>query len=179
MVGCSSLMCCAPNPKTVWSITATSPDGQWIAGARTQGWSGPGIGTVESSVYLERTQGSRQAREPQDVVSYPEGQGNARPQIKWLSTTELVVSIPAQAQAHLDLQVVKFADVQIKVHVLPSGVSSSGSRAPTDPLGLYGPGNKDLSDCLNKANPGDPAGLRGETQAQAAARKACIDKYAH
>jgi hypothetical protein len=34
-----------------------------------------------------------------------------------------------------------------------------------------------LNDCLNKVNPGDPAGLRGETQEQAAARRACIDKY--
>jgi hypothetical protein len=123
----SSLMCCAPNPKTVWSTTASSPDGQWIAKARTQGWSGPGIGTVESSVYLERTRGSRRTREPQEVISYPEGQGNARPQIKWLSATELVVGIPAQA--HLDLQVVKFADIQIKLEVLPSGASSSGSAA--------------------------------------------------
>ncbi len=48
-----------------------------------------------------------------------------------------------------------------------------------DPLGLYGPENKDLSDCLNKVNPGDPAGLRGESQAQAEARKACIEKYSH
>ena len=45
------------------------------------------------------------------------------------------------------------------------------NAAKSDPLGLYGPENKDLTDCLNKVNPGDPAGLRGETQAQATARK--------
>lgn len=126
-------MSCAPNPETVWSTTAASPDGQWIAGVRTQGWSGPGIGTVESSVYLERTRGSRQTREPQDVISYPEGLGKTRPQIKWSSATELVVAIPSEARAHLDLQVVKFADIQIKVEVLPSGVSSSGSGATAAP----------------------------------------------
>jgi hypothetical protein len=130
---CISLQSCAPNPVTVWSTTATSPDGQWIAGARTQGWSGLGIGTVESSVYLERTRGSRRTREPQDVISYPEDQGNARPQIKWLSARELVVTIPAQAQSHLDLQVVKFADIQIKLEVIPSGISSSGSAATAAP----------------------------------------------
>lgn len=84
---------------------------------------------MESSVYLERTRGSRQTRKPQDVVSYPEGQGTVRPQIKWSSPKELVVIIPAEAQAHLDLQVVKFADIQIKVEVLPSGVLSLGSGA--------------------------------------------------
>jgi hypothetical protein len=45
--------------------------------------------------------------------------------IKWMSATELVVAIPAEAQAHLDLQVVKFADIQIKLEVLPSNISSS------------------------------------------------------
>jgi hypothetical protein len=67
------------------------------------------------------------------VISYPEGQGNTRPQIKWSSATELAVAIPAEAQAHLDLQVVKFADIQIKVEVLPSGVSSPGSGATAVP----------------------------------------------
>jgi hypothetical protein len=86
-VACSFLLSCAPNPQTVWSTTETSPDGQWIAGAHTQGWSGPGIGAAESSVYLERTRGSRQTREPQDVISYPEVQDKVLPQIKWLSAS--------------------------------------------------------------------------------------------
>lgn len=54
---------------------------------------------------------------------------------------------------------------------------TTSNAAKSDPLGLYGPENKNLSDCLNKANPGDPLGLRSETQTQAAARKACIGKY--
>lgn len=56
---------------------------------------------------------------------------------------------------------------------------STSNALKSDPLGLYGPENKELSDCLNKVNPSDPLGLRSETQALAAARKACIDKYAH
>jgi hypothetical protein len=85
--------------------------------------------TVESSVYLERTRGSRRTRERQDVISYPEGQGNTRPQVKWVSAKELVVAISAEAQAHLDLQVVTLADIQIKLEVLRGGISSSGSAA--------------------------------------------------
>lgn len=88
-----------------------------------------GLGLWKSSVYLERTRGSRKTRELQEVISYPEGAPPyTRPQIKWLSATELVVAIPAEAQAHLDLQVVKFADIQIKVDVLPNVVSSLDSR---------------------------------------------------
>ena len=64
------------------------------------------------------------------------------------------------------------------VHLeVASNPPPTSNAAKSDPLGLYGQ-NKDLTDCLNKVNPGDPAGLHGETQAQAAARKACIDKYA-
>jgi hypothetical protein len=47
-----------------------------------------------------------------------------------LSPTELVVAIPAQAQPHLDLQVVKFADIQIKLEVLSSGISSRTAVPP-------------------------------------------------
>jgi hypothetical protein len=56
---------------------------------------------------------------------------------------------------------------------------TTSNEAKTDPLGLFGPENKNLTDCLNKVNPSDPAGLLGETQAQAIARKACVDKYSH
>jgi hypothetical protein len=63
------------------------------------------------------------------VIRYPEIQDIVRPQIKWLSAKELVVTIPAEEQEHLDLQVVKFADIQIKLEALPGGISSSGSAA--------------------------------------------------
>jgi hypothetical protein len=63
-------------------------------------------------------------------------------------------------------------------HNLPKG-SVVICPSKRDRLGLYRLENKDLSDCLNKVNPSDPEGLRGETQAQAAAQKACIDKHAH
>lgn len=40
-LACSCLVGCS-NPKTVWSTTAISPDGRWVAGARTQNLVWPG-----------------------------------------------------------------------------------------------------------------------------------------
>jgi hypothetical protein len=53
--------------QTVWSTKAVSPDGQWEAGARTQVWHGPGVGTAASSVYLARTDDPHNST---DIVSY-------------------------------------------------------------------------------------------------------------
>jgi hypothetical protein len=113
LVGCG--------PKLVWSTTAVSPDGKWIAGARTQMWSGPGIGTVGSSVYLVRAHAS----DPRDVVDYLEGAKSPRPQIEWRSANDLVVRVPSPAD--LNLQVVKFADIRISVEPIEKHASSSNS----------------------------------------------------
>jgi hypothetical protein len=120
VVSSCALLSCSLKPETIWSTTEPSPDGLWVAGARTQMWSGPGIGTVESSAYLVRANDSH---DPRDVISYPEGQGDPHPQIKWRSAKELVVIVPAHTT--LDLQVIKFADIQISLEYLPSGASTS------------------------------------------------------
>jgi hypothetical protein len=115
---CMTLLGCGP--KTVWSTTAVSPDGKWIAGARAQMWSGPGIGTVGSSVYLLR---ARDSRDPRDVVGYLEGAESPRPQIEWRSANDLVVRVPNPA--NLNLQVVKFADIRISVEPIENHASGS------------------------------------------------------
>jgi hypothetical protein len=117
---CMTLFGCGP--KTVWSTTSVSPDGMWIAGARTQMWSGPGTGTVGSIVYLVR---ARDSREPRDIVGYLEGAESPRPQIEWRSASDLVVRVPNPA--NLNLQVVKFADIRISVEPLENHVSGSNS----------------------------------------------------
>jgi hypothetical protein len=100
-------------PKTMWSTTAVSPDGKWIAGARTQMWSGPGNATVASTVNLVRAHDSH---DPADIVSYLEGAKSPRPQIEWRSANDLVVRVPNPAD--LNLQVIKFADIRISVEPL-------------------------------------------------------------
>jgi hypothetical protein len=93
---CTALIGCGP--KTVWSTTVVSPDGKWVAGARTQMWSGPGVGTVASSVYLVRVDDSRH---PTDIVGYMEGANSSRPQIQWRAADHLVVRVPNPANLTL------------------------------------------------------------------------------
>lgn len=107
-------------PKMIWSTTSVSPDGKWIASARTQMWSGPGIGTVGSSVYLVR---AHESHDPTEVVDYLEGAKSPRPQIEWRSVNDLVVRVPNPA--NLNLQVVKFADIRISVESIENHASSS------------------------------------------------------
>jgi hypothetical protein len=118
-LGVSLLGC---GPKTVWSTTAVSPDGKWVASGRTQMWSGPGIGTVESSVQLAR---SDKPNDRTEIISYPEGASVARPQIEWTSAQELIVRVPNPAA--LDFQAVKFAHIRITVDTIVSAVSDSSA----------------------------------------------------
>ena len=121
-LGVSLLGC---GPKTVWSTTAVSPDGKWIASGRTQTWSGPGIGTVESSVHLARAE---KPNDRMEIISYPEGARDARPNIEWTSARELTVHVPNPTA--LDFQAVKAADIRIRVDAIASTVSGS-STPPT------------------------------------------------
>jgi hypothetical protein len=112
-------------PKTVWSTKVVSPNGQWTAGARTEVWSGPGVGTVESTIYLAR---SDKPRDSTDVIGYPENPTNPHPQITWGSDDELVVRVPNPAT--VDLQMIKFASIRIRLEALPNGGSAATQRIP-------------------------------------------------
>jgi hypothetical protein len=109
---------CNPfGPETVWSTTLISPDGKWVAGARTQMWSGPGVGTAGSSVYISRADDPRNLTV---IVDYPLGAVDIHPQIKWRSAQELEVGVPNTET--LTFQAVKFADIRITV----KGISNIG-----------------------------------------------------
>jgi hypothetical protein len=112
-------------PKTVWSTQVVSPNGQWIAAARTEVWSGPGVGTVESTIYLAR---SDKPRDFTDVVSYPEGPANPHPQIAWESDDELVVRV--RNPATVDLQMIKLANIRIRLEALPNSASAAPAHIP-------------------------------------------------
>jgi hypothetical protein len=46
-----------------------------------------------------------------------------------------------------------------------------------DPMNLYGPENKQLSECLSKVSPRDPAGIYQQTPEQAKKREDCIKQF--
>ena len=111
---------CGSSRETIWSAKVVSPNGVWIANARTDAWSGPGVGTAASSVCLART---AEPRDCTDVISYMESATNLRPQITWGSDNELVVRIPDPSK--VDLQTVKFADIRITLKALPTSASAA------------------------------------------------------
>jgi hypothetical protein len=97
LIGCS-------RPETLWEAKVASPDGQWIASARTAAYGGGPIAAVLSSVYLQRAKSSDQ---PFPVLAFGEGPSLMKPQLRWLASDELEVSF--RSEPHLDTQVVKYA----------------------------------------------------------------------
>jgi hypothetical protein len=98
---------CEPNPVTVWSTQASSPDGKWVALARTDRYSGPGNAYISTTVLLRSTTRSTD----QAVIEYPDG--GFPLYLVWLTPSRLQVRL--NKHVDLNLQVVKFANVEIDV----------------------------------------------------------------
>lgn len=115
-VGCSG-------GETVWLTEVKSPDGQWTAVGRTDRYSGPGNAAVMTGVYLQRGQGDKRD-EPVLRFSDDQSPADARlvPVIEWLTPTHLQISLSRHAD--FDLQVVKYAGIEISVRE-PSSVTST------------------------------------------------------
>ena len=104
-------------PKTHWSAEARSPDGLWLASARTVENSGFGTGAVLTNVYLKRTNASKP---PEAVLSFWHDSSLASQSgatisltMKWATPKHLEVTYDGHAD--LGFQVVKYADIDISV----------------------------------------------------------------
>jgi hypothetical protein len=106
------------DPATIWSAEARSPDGLWLASARTLENSGFGTGAFVTDVYLKRTNVSKP---PQPILSFWHDPSLASPQsgatinltMKW--TTPAHLEATYDGHADLGLQVVKYANIEISV----------------------------------------------------------------
>ena len=117
-----SLLGCHDDP-TVWKKDFRSPNGAWVATARTRQWGGFGSAWVETSVSIQKVDGTVNSGKPFDVLSYPGG-GSGGPayvlsdanadrdlQVVWLSPTHLQISHKSALSP--DLEVIRFSDVDI------------------------------------------------------------------
>jgi hypothetical protein len=117
-----SFLGCHHDP-TVWRKDFRSPDGAWVATARTKQWGGFGSAWVETTVSIQRIDGTVNHGKPFDVFSYPGGgkiprtyvfsDENLDPdlRISWLAPTHLlIVHLSAIAP---DLEVIRFSNVDI------------------------------------------------------------------
>lgn len=113
-------------PKAIWSAEARSPDGRWVASARTDQYSGPGNAGLYTTVELRRTSGQKS---PMEILlldyqaAYP-SQANVK--MIWLTPSHLEMAYTTHAD--IDFQAVKCAGIDISVRELPSG--SSDNPAP-------------------------------------------------
>ena len=105
--------------ETIWLTEMKSPDGQWVAIGRTDQYGGPGNAAVITGVYLQHAQGDKRT---DAVVSFSDNQSPADARIipasEWLTPKHLQISF--RRHVDLDLQVVKYADIEISVRDLSS-----------------------------------------------------------
>jgi hypothetical protein len=107
---------CNDEPVAIWSLTSKSPDGVWIAGARTDQWSGPGIASVATYVELRWTPNLQ--REPISILvmsnesAYPLGVTAVK--MNWISSTHLDITYPASAK--VEFQAVIASGLSITAH---------------------------------------------------------------
>jgi hypothetical protein len=125
LCGCLSTVGCHKGVETIWTTQIRSPDGQWIANARTDQSSGFGTDGAITAVYLTPYNGSRP---PVRILSLSQNQ-NAQTSLidlkmTWKDSTHLDVTY--KEHPNLDFQAVKYAGIEISIHdISDSTVNSS------------------------------------------------------
>jgi hypothetical protein len=112
---------------TTWSAEVPSPDGQWVATARSQQWGGPGTAYDATTVFLKSSKGREP---PTQVLAFSHQYATMYLKMDWMTSTHLDVTYAASTRANdhvsLDFQAVKCDGVEITVREIPSGTT----RAP-------------------------------------------------
>ena len=127
-VGVCLIVAGCDTSETTWSAEAQSPDGQWLATARSQQWSGPGNAYDATAVYLKWMRGSQP---PTQVLGFSHQYGTMNLKMKWETPTHLAVTYgPSERpgdHVSLDFQVVRISGIEISVQDLSS---TGDSRSP-------------------------------------------------
>lgn len=96
------LIGCRDDP-TVWKMNLRSPDGAWLATARTDQYGGFGTALVETTVALQKLNGTVNRGRPFNVLEYPgggpirkayvlsEANGGVNLKLTWLTSTHLEI----------------------------------------------------------------------------------------
>jgi hypothetical protein len=71
---------------TTWSGEASSPDGHWLATARSQQWGGPGTAYDATTVYLKWNKGSQP---PTQVLVFSHQYATMNLKMEWVTPTHL------------------------------------------------------------------------------------------
>lgn len=101
---------------TIWSTEAQSPDGRWVAIARTDQYSGPGNAALLTTVQLKRTKGPR---DPIEVLLFMQDAKSIDLKMSWPTPSHLKVTY--KQPAVIDFQAIKCSGVDISVQDVSSG----------------------------------------------------------
>jgi hypothetical protein len=104
---------------TTWSAEAKSPDGRWLATARSQQWGGPGTAYDATTVSLKKLHSSDP---PKQVLLFFHQFGTMNLDMKWLTATHLDVTYGPSARAgdrvNLDSEIARFDGIEISAQNL-------------------------------------------------------------
>jgi len=111
-IGLLILASCEKNPVTIASSDVRSPDGQWIATAHNDQYSGPGNAGLYVFVSLYRTAG---LKDTMHVLSLDVGEQSPPIAVRmvWLSNSHL--EIQYREPATIEFQVIKGAGIEISL----------------------------------------------------------------
>ena len=115
---CAALSACK-NAVTIWSTEVRSPDGRWLAIARTDQYSGPGNAALLTTVQLRRTKGPQ---DPIEVLLFMQDAKSIDLKMNWPTSSHLEVTY--KKPAVIDFQAIKCAGIDISVRDL-SGEAST------------------------------------------------------
>jgi hypothetical protein len=107
---------CRNDQRITWSAEAKSPDGEWIATAISQQWSGPGNAYDATSVSLKRTDTSDK---PTEILELSHQYATLNLKMEWQDSKHFDIwygpsSRPAD-KVDVDFQVVKMAGIDISL----------------------------------------------------------------
>ena len=126
IIGVCALVSGCQDVATIWTAETRSPDGYWIASARTDQHGGPGTAGLYTSVYLKRANVSQA---PIEVLGFSVGElasqsGTLNLTMKWETPSHLDVTYNGHA-ATLYFQVVKCAGIDISTRDVSSGTTNT------------------------------------------------------
>jgi len=111
---------------TTWSAEARSPDGRWLATARTQQWGGPGTAYDATTVYLKQVKTSQ---DPAEVLLFSHQYATMNLKMEWVTPTHLHVTYgPSERRGDhvsLEFHVAKINGIDISVQELPSAAPNA------------------------------------------------------
>jgi len=111
---------CRSGVEATWTAEARSPDGHWLASARTEEHSGFGTAGVETDVYLKWINGSKP---PQLILVFFPQSDPINLTMKWVTPSHLDVTY--NGRARVDFQVAKISDVDISLRDLSAETTNT------------------------------------------------------